>query len=312
MGWVALGRLVNWAKRAPSGSNIVSRADLQQLLSPKQIARALDVSESSIKRWCDGGLIRAEHTAGGHRRVPMAELLDFLKRTDRRVVEPEAIGLVAPATIRRPCLEGAADRYTAAIAAGEEATARQISVELAVAKVAMADICDAVLAPAMHRVGSQWEAGDLSVYQERRACGIVERTLSDLQNLCPTPAEDAPLAVGGSTSGDWYSLPNAMTQLVLSDLGWRAVSLGENIPLASLADAVEAERPKIVWVSCAHLDEGSGFVEQFEAFQTQVGEQTRLVVGGRALTDEVRKRLHYSAFCDTMAHLVGFASALAP
>ncbi|TWT76128.1 Helix-turn-helix domain protein [Posidoniimonas polymericola] len=288
----------------------MSGTDLQQLLSPKQIARALDVSESSIKRWCDGGLIRAEHTAGGHRRVPMSELLDFLKRTDRRVVEPAAIGLVAPATVRRPCLAGAVDRFTAAITAGEEATARQIGVELAVARVGMAELCDAVLAPAMHRVGALWETGQVSIYQERRACGIVEQTLVDLQNLCQPPEPDAPLAIGASTAGDYYSLPNDMTRLVLSDLGWRATSLGENIPLASLADAVQSERPKVVWISCSYLTDPPGFLAEFQAFRSQVADRSQIVVGGRALTDEIRKQLHYSAFCDTMAHLQGFVEAI--
>ena len=30
------------------------------LLTPKQMARAIQVSESSVKRWCDGGRISAE------------------------------------------------------------------------------------------------------------------------------------------------------------------------------------------------------------------------------------------------------------
>ncbi len=48
---------------------------MKQLLTPKQVARAIQVSESSIKRWCDRGTIPAEYTAGGHRRIPLAELV---------------------------------------------------------------------------------------------------------------------------------------------------------------------------------------------------------------------------------------------
>ena len=64
-----------------------------QLLSPKQVARALGVSESSLKRWCDKGLIPTERTAGGHRRLPLAGVLDFLVRSDAvQVVEwPEFV-----------------------------------------------------------------------------------------------------------------------------------------------------------------------------------------------------------------------------
>src|SRR5918993_1644609 len=36
-------------------------------LTSKETARLLGVSEASIKRWADGGLLPSEKTAGGHR-----------------------------------------------------------------------------------------------------------------------------------------------------------------------------------------------------------------------------------------------------
>ena len=52
---------------------------MRDLLTPKQVARAIDVSESSIKRWCDKGVIPTQYTAGGHRRITMADTLEFLR-----------------------------------------------------------------------------------------------------------------------------------------------------------------------------------------------------------------------------------------
>jgi len=37
-------------------------------LSPRELAEALGVSESSLKRWVDAGKIAASRTEGGHRR----------------------------------------------------------------------------------------------------------------------------------------------------------------------------------------------------------------------------------------------------
>jgi excisionase family DNA binding protein len=48
-------------------------------LSPRQVAEAIGVSESSLKRWCDSGLIPTRRTAGGHRRVPVAGVVAFLR-----------------------------------------------------------------------------------------------------------------------------------------------------------------------------------------------------------------------------------------
>ena len=52
---------------------------MRDLLTPKQVARAIDVSESSIKRWCDKGVIETQYTAGGHRRITMAGLIEFVR-----------------------------------------------------------------------------------------------------------------------------------------------------------------------------------------------------------------------------------------
>ncbi|MFN9880569.1 MAG: helix-turn-helix domain-containing protein, partial [Planctomycetota bacterium] len=52
---------------------------MKELFTPKQIAKAIQVSESSIKRWCDQGLIATSYTAGGHRRVQVSAFLEFVK-----------------------------------------------------------------------------------------------------------------------------------------------------------------------------------------------------------------------------------------
>ena len=44
-----------------------------RFLSPRQLAVAIGVSESSLKRWADDGRLAVERTAGGHRRIPLPE-----------------------------------------------------------------------------------------------------------------------------------------------------------------------------------------------------------------------------------------------
>ena len=44
--------------------------------------------------------------------------------------------------------------------------------------------------------------------------------------------------------------------------------------------------------------------------QTCVTTGTALAVGGRALTEDLRKRMTYSAYCDNMQHLEAFANTL--
>ena len=46
---------------------------MKQVLSPREMATVLGVSESSIKRWVDDGAITSTKTAGGHRRITVSE-----------------------------------------------------------------------------------------------------------------------------------------------------------------------------------------------------------------------------------------------
>jgi excisionase family DNA binding protein len=57
---------------------------VKKLVTPKQVAQAINVSESSLKRWCDQGLLTAIRTAGGHRRLALAAALN----TSLRIYHP--------------------------------------------------------------------------------------------------------------------------------------------------------------------------------------------------------------------------------
>ena len=62
-----------------------------QLVSPKQVARVIGVSESSLKRWCDQGLIRMVRTAGGHRKMQISEVIRFVREHNHKLVNPELL-----------------------------------------------------------------------------------------------------------------------------------------------------------------------------------------------------------------------------
>src|SRR5688572_32988244 len=63
------------------------------LVSPRDIANAIGASESSLRRWIDSGEIRISRTAGGHRRILLADAVAFIRKMGATVIRPQALGL---------------------------------------------------------------------------------------------------------------------------------------------------------------------------------------------------------------------------
>lgn len=283
---------------------------MQNLLTPKQLARAIDVSESSVKRWCDKGLISTQYTAGGHRRLAMADVLEFLRTGKHKIVHPEALGLPPTSGQSTRVLSRAREQLTEALLAGDEGRCRQIAIDLYLAEHSLSVICDDVFAAAFRAIGERWSCGEAAVYQERRGCEITLRILHELRGVLPQPSESAPLAIGGAAAGDQYDLGTTMAELVLRDSMWNAISLGDNLPFETISQAIREHRPKLFWLSCSYIADESEFLAGYRGVYDEYALDVAFVVGGYALTDSVRQQMKYAAYCDNMQHLEGFAQTL--
>lgn len=357
--------------------------------SPKQVAERLGVSESSVKRWLDQGVVPVLRTAGGHRRVSeesVEELLRQLKTTsgfprlspvggdassqnapaprdnrDRgdfaseRSASPSPSSLspanlasgtafpaVAPAGaapfsepkgqsgrmaefaptgyessgqessgqhLGPAQLKEISDRFSDALLHGRHPDCiRQIDLLVALG-FPLATAADLLLTPAMHRLGERWECGEAAVYQERRACNIALELIHRLKQRLSASIE-GPVAIGGSPQGDHYQLPTALVELALCERGWRATSLGSNLPLFDFLKAVQEYQPRVVWFSISHVDDEDALVEDFNRLATSLPKQTALLIGGRGATDSIRPRLRYTGHCDSLRNLADLADSL--
>ncbi len=296
---------------------------LESSFSPKQVAQALQVSESSVKRWCDRGVIRTDRTHGGHRRIPLEYLMEFLESTNRRIVDPDAIGLRDHRQLNRDALAGLEqqaermggragvlpddsmlrEQFERALLAGDEEQCRKVISSWYTLHGGMVSVADELLAPTFHAIGELWECGRADVYQERRGCEICIRLIHELRRLVCEPASDAPLAMGGTSEGDHYQVANQLIEIIFREAGWRTISLGSGVPFSSLLSAIERYRPKVFWLSVSYVADEAAFLKQFQDFATAVPAGTMLVVGGRCLTEALRRKMQFSAYCDSLRQL---------
>ena len=220
---------------------------LHRMLSTSDFAAAVGISESSVRRLADGGLLEIHRTRGGHRRIPIAEAIRYVRETGAKVVRPDLLGLVdAPDA---SASKSFAERLLDALSDGHASGVIGILQSMYASGVSIASICDQAIGSAIASLGELWPNDNKAIFLEHRATLLCVRALCQLRLSIPDPDEGAPTAMGGAPQDDPYLLPTLMASLVLHDVGFEETNLGPNTPLDVLADSVEDEQPQIVWLA---------------------------------------------------------------
>ena len=229
---------------------------MKPLLSPRDLADAIGVSESSVKRWVDGGVVLATKTAGGHRRIPVSEAVRFIRESQAALVKPEAMGLQDVESLfdfdtQRGDEGSLLYNY---LREGKAESARGLLFSLYLNGRSVAQIVDGPLSSAMESLGEIWKSEDCGIFWEHRATDIVISAVSRLRMLIPPRDDSAPAAVGAAPPGDPYILPTLCATAVLESQGLNAVNLGPDTPISSLQLATEALRAQLVWLSVSVVE----------------------------------------------------------
>lgn len=278
-------------------------------LTPKELASAIGVSQSSIKRWVDSGLLAATRTAGGHRRIERCEAIRFIRAQGTPLQRPELLQLpphpAAAAGATDPVRSG--DHLYEALLRDDPETARGLILGTYLAGTPVADLCDTMMRPALHRVGELWRHSEDGIRIEHRAVDTCIEALSAVRATLPAPGSDAPLAVGGAPSKDIYLIPSLMITVVLSEHGFRTHNLGPDTPIETTLMAVERERPALVWQSLSSAQARGGL----EKLADTLAEQSiPLVIGGQALEQDRRGAPSNARWLRSMGELAGFARGI--
>jgi methanogenic corrinoid protein MtbC1 len=237
--------------------------------------------------------------------------VDFLRQSGRSIVRPELLGLPSLVGDGVRTMNRAADQFIESLLSGEDEAARRIVFDLYLAGRPAWEICDEVVARAMHVVGDRWQCGEAHVYEEHRACEICVRLLNELRTVLPSAPAQAPLAIGGSWEGDPYRLPTTMVEIALREAGWNAQSFGASLPAETMVAALERSRPRLLWISVSSLGCEEDFLAQYDRlFAAAASSDAAVVIGGQGLSETVRRKIRFSAYCDNLRHLVSFAGSL--
>lgn len=159
---------------------------MKQSLSPKELAEAIGVSESSLKRWADAGRLEVVRTVGGHRRISIPEAVRFSREANLPILRPTLLGLPDLETARfQRQMAGlpAEQSLLEQLKRGRTAQARATLVDLYLSGQSIAAIVDGPLRSAMTRLGEIWKHDDRGIFIEHRATDIIIQCLNLLRSL---------------------------------------------------------------------------------------------------------------------------------
>lgn len=281
---------------------------MKRLLSPKELADAIGVSESSLKRWADAGRLQVARTEGGHRRIPIAEAVRFIRDTGAVVVRPDLLGLIGvPAVNDARAASTLDERLYQALLVGDGPVVRALVLGTYLQGEPVARLADGPIRAAMTRLGELWRHDSQGIFLEHRATDLCVQAVVALRGLIEPPA-DGPVAVGGAPELDPYILPSMLAAAVLAAAGLRTVNLGPATPLASLRHAVAHHDARVVWLALtstlpdALVDDLVGFARELAAAGRT------LILGGQRRADAAaaRRAVHVGS----MSELAAFAAGL--
>jgi len=250
-----------------------------RLLSPRELAEALGVSESSLKRWVDAGRIRATKTEGGHRRIALGEAVRFVRETGAPVVRPDLLDMPEVAVAHERSLRGG-DQLLDLLIEGNAVGARGWLLARYLEGTSLASLCDGPVKHAMHTLGELWKHDEGGVFIEHRGTDVALQALAHLRSTFEPPA-NAPLALGATPEDDPYILPSFMAAAVVSAAGMRAMNLGPDTPVTALQHATIAHKPRLIWIS-ASAPMPASQARALGAWAKSLPPSITIVCGGRA------------------------------
>jgi excisionase family DNA binding protein len=291
------------------------KEETTNFLTTQQLARLWQVSEATIKRWADAGYLRPGKTLGGHRRFALREVARFQR--ERGLGAAAEASKMSRARALKSALKASdagatGESFFRALAEGDEDSATNILLKRYLEKVSLVKILDETFAGAMHRVGEQWHAGEMSVADEHLASRTAIRSLEALGQLLRREQTNGRTVICCAVEEELHDIPVLCVQILFESEGWNVRNFGANTPLFALAITVEKHCPDLVCLSSSvnvALDRNVRDYPQVLGAAAKCG--ARLALGGEGFREAaVRQRFQADFYAETFGDLMEFARSL--
>jgi excisionase family DNA binding protein len=284
-----------------------------QSLTTKEVARLCRVSDATVKRWEDAGLLKSERTSGGHRRFRAEEVARFQREQNLGLKLSHGDESAAKAkTRRRENRSHSASTLFHSLVAGCEEEAANFLIGAHLRGQPLTNIFDELICPAMRCIGELWYKGELTVAQEHLATRAALSAIHKLRQTLPVPEMSGELAMCCGIEGDYHELPTHLAQMTIENEGWEVLNFGANTPLYSLAEEVMRHSPEIICVAATLMPDIERLARDYKIFRESICKlKIPVVIGGRAFFDEeIRRRFPAEFYAENFADVARYIKSI--
>ena len=267
-------------------------------ISTRQASELLGVHESSVKRWCNAEELAYWSTPGGHRRIPIAALVEFARGQSIEVPlrhfgrDAARVWTGLEKARRDDDFAALVDLAYDWITQGWSSLPARLIEYLSDEGFSLGRTLDQLVGPLMARIGRGYLKGTLSIGDEHLMTQAVRDVLVTLSaSGSPSGRTNGtvkPVAVVGCARGEVHELGALMVRLVLEAAGWRVVYLGLNVPTEEFAMQQTKHAAALVCISMMPpmgLTEAQTMVDLLDRIYDGA-HPYRLALGGSALRDD--------------------------
>lgn len=148
-----------------------------------------------------------------------------------------------------------------------------------------------IFVPLLHKVGAEWENGNLQVSQEHFISHFIKQRILDFFDQSITEGQH-PKALAICPPNEFHHIGLLLFSSFLQKRGVDVLFLGENTPVENISTLIKRNHVKVVCFSVT-MTEQIAYLEQFIASISQQNPDLDFVIGGRNSSKVAERYQHY-------------------
>ena len=259
------------------------------VLSTADVARLFNVTETTVKRWADEGMLRCQKTPGGHRRFPVRLVIEF---AEQNRFEPGGV-------LEFPTNDAINSKTEMATLARDFGTLTQIFVDRALSAnrndlflflsflyehcFQLWEIHDLILRPGMAEIGERWSNGDIGIGHEHRASYETLDALARLQAEIMVKPPVGKVALFASIGEELHEIGLRCASYIFESEGWTTQYLGAAVPTEAVIESINDAKPAVVCLSFTRREQVQDSLQALDEVAAAArGVGAMLITGGRS------------------------------